>query len=190
MKAIFVGIIVLLIPWMVTAQGNTTQLSDGVAYSNTVLRFRYQPPSEMQNVTKGAEAEIRAHAEALHSNNSLGILLAMTSGSDEAVPGWHALAVETYPRKAFSDLDDAAAEAKMSAWVMGFADARPLPKSVVVSGQTFAVSVFEEQKGPIKKGAVVWTTIRRGELLSFAFAANSSEQLKAVAESIRSLRFF
>jgi len=78
----------------------------------------------------------------------------------------------------------------MSAWVIGFADARPLPKSVVVSGQTFAVSVFEEQKGPIKKGAVVWTTIRRGELLSFAFAANSSEQLKAVAESIRSLRFF
>ena len=109
MKAIFVGIIVLLIPWMVTAQGNTTQLSDGVAYSNTVPRFRYQPPSEMQDVTKRAEAEIRAHAQTLHSSSILGMLLAMTSGPDETVPGWHALTIEMYPRKAFSDLDDAAA---------------------------------------------------------------------------------
>jgi hypothetical protein len=46
------------------------------------------------------------------------------------------------------------------------------------------------QDGPIKKGAVVWTTIRKGQLLSFLFAANSPDQLKSLAESMKSIQFF
>jgi hypothetical protein len=37
---------------------------------------------------------------------------------------------------------------------------------------------------------VVWTTVRKDKLLSFAFVANSPEQLKALAESMKSVQFF
>jgi len=37
--------------------------------------------------------------------------------------------------------------------------------------------------------AVVWTTLRSGKLLAFAFAANSSEQLKKLTESMKTLEF-
>jgi len=61
---------------------------------------------------------------------------------------------------------------------------------VVISGQNFTVSVFGLQEGAVRKGAVVFTTIRKGKLLSFAFVANSSEQLKKLTESMKSVQFF
>jgi hypothetical protein len=36
----------------------------------------------------------------------------------------------------------------------------------------------------MKKGAVDWTTIRKGKLVAFAFQAKSPEQLKAATERI------
>ena len=69
-------------------------------------------------------------------------------------------------------------------------DANPSSnKTVVVSGQKFSVSLFAVQDGPTRKGAVVWTTVRKGKFLSFFFAANSPEQLKGLAESMKTLRF-
>jgi hypothetical protein len=91
---------------------------------------------------------------------------------------------------AVADLDDASAEAKMSAWVANNKDASALPQSVVLSGQGFVVSIFGAQEGTTKKGAVVCTTIRKDKLLSFAFVANSPEQLKKLTESMKSVRFF
>jgi len=41
----------------------------------------------------------------------------MSSGPDDKATDWHSLTIETYPRKVVADLDDASAEAKMSAWV-------------------------------------------------------------------------
>jgi hypothetical protein len=64
------------------------------------------------------------------------------------------------------------------------------PRSAVLAGQSFTVFVFARQEGTVKKGAVIWTTIRKGKLLSFAFVANSPEQLKALAESMKSVHFF
>lgn len=78
----------------------------------------------------------------------------------------------------------------MSAWVAHSKDASALPKSVVLSGQSFSVSVFGLQEGTVKKGAVVWTTVRKGKPLSFAFVANSPEQLKALAETMKTVQFF
>jgi hypothetical protein len=74
--------------------------------------------------------------------------------------------------------------------VAGFGSSPEKPRSVVLSGQSFAVSVFAEQEGTIKKGAVIWTTIRKGKLLSFAFVANSPEQLKTPAETMKTVQFF
>jgi len=78
----------------------------------------------------------------------------------------------------------------MSAWVMGIDSSPGVPRTVVLAGQSFAVSVFSEQEGKVTKGAVVWTTVRKGVLLSFAFVANSPEQLKTLTESIKGIQFF
>ena len=120
----------------------------------------------------------------------MNLLLAMSSGPDDTLSSWHSLTVLTYPREMLNDLDDANAETKISAWVGGFSGSPPAPRRIVLSGQSFAVFVFGRQEGPVKKGAVVWTTIRKDKLLSFAFVANSPEQLKRLTESMKSVQFF
>jgi hypothetical protein len=159
-------------------------------YSNAPLAFRYKPPSEMRDKTQRFRAEIQERAEASSSKDTLDALLAMSSGPDDKATDWHSLTIETYPRKAVADLDDASAEARMSAWVAHSKDASALPRSVILSGQSFAVALFGVQEGTTKKGAVVWTTIRKDKLLSFAFVANSPEQLKRLTESMKSVQFF
>ena len=160
------------------------------AFSNAALGFSYVPPTEMNDETKDGRAEIRALAGARHTNSTLALLLSMSSGLDATATNWHLLSIEAYPRQAFSNLDDVKAEAKMSAWVAGTTSLPGKSRSVVLGGQSFVVYVFAEQDGTVRKGAVVWTTIRKDKLLSFAFVANSSEQLKKLAESMKSVQFF
>jgi hypothetical protein len=159
-------------------------------YSNVLIGFRYLPPSGLMDKTQRFRAEIQERAKASQAKNSLEALLAMSSGPDDASADWHSLTIETYPRNAVAGLDDGRAEAKMSAWVANSHEAQPVSRSVVISGQRFAVSIFGVQEGTIAKGAVVWTTIRKGKLLSFAFVANSPQQLKALAESMKTVQFF
>jgi hypothetical protein len=121
---------------------------------------------------------------------TLDTLLAMSSGPDSDVSTWRSIAIVAYPRSAVSEPDDAKAEAQMNAWVAHSKDTSALPKSVVISGQSFSVSVFGLQEGTVKKGAVVWTTVRKGKLLSFAFVANSPDQLNALAQTMKTLQFF
>lgn len=159
-------------------------------YSNVELAFRYTPPNGMRDKTERFRLQIQAQAKASSTTQTLSALLAMSTGPDSTVPKWSSVTIETYPRKAVADIDDASAEAKMSAWVAHSKDSTTLPRSVVLSGQRFAVSVFGMQEGTTKKGAVVWTTVRKDKLLSFAFVGNSPEQLKRLAESMKSVRFF
>jgi hypothetical protein len=160
------------------------------AYSNPVLGFRYVPPGEMEDETASGRAKMRVRATERHTNNTLELLLSMSSGADDRDSSWHSLTIETYPRQKFSDLDDASAEAKMTAWVACTSSLLEKPRSTVLAGQSFTVFVFARQEGTIKKGAVVWTTIRKGKLLSFAFAANNPDQLKALTETMKSVQFF
>lgn len=158
-------------------------------YSNTTLGFRYKPPNAMHDKTARFPA-LQIHNSLAGTPQTLSTLLAMSSGPDSSVPDWCSVTIVTYPRNAVPEPDDAKAEAQMSAWVAHSKDASALPKSAVISGQGFSVSVFGLQEGTVKKGAVVWTTVRKGKLLSFAFAANSPEQLKALAETIKTVQFF
>jgi hypothetical protein len=114
----------------------------------------------------------------------------MSSAPDATAADWQSLTIETYPRQEFGNLDDVSAETKMSAWVAGVSSSPGTPRSVVLSGQRFAVYVLGEREGTMKKGAVIWTTIRKGKLLSFAFVANSPQQLTRLAESMKSVQFF
>jgi hypothetical protein len=169
--------------------GLSAQTSHSV-YANNELAFRYSPPSGMYDDTKSGRTDIRAQASLSRTGKAQDLLLSLISGTDDTSATWYSVIIEAYPRQALSNLDDADAEAKMSGWVLGLT--RPLnpTKQTYISGQTFNVCVFGMQEGAIRKGAVVWTTIRKGSLLSFVFAANSSAQLKALTETMKTLQFF
>lgn len=159
-------------------------------YSSQELAFRYMPPGQMEDKTQHFREEIQKRAESSQARNKLHALLAMSTGGDDTDRNWGSVTIETYPRNAVTDQDDMQAEAKMNSWVAHSQEPYPVARPVVISGQQFAVSVFGVQEGTVTKGAVVWTTIRKGKLLSFAFAANSPEHLKALAESMKSVQFF
>jgi hypothetical protein len=191
LRMVVVGFSLLLVSSsLAAAQGISASLPLGAVYSNRGLGFRYTPPREMRDKTQRFRTEIQDRAEASHLKYTLDVLLGMSSGPDDKATDWHSLTIESYPRKALADLDDVSAEAKMSAWVANSKDATALPRSVVLSGQKFAVSLLGMQEGTRKKGAVVWTTICKDKLLSFAFVANSPEQLKKLTESMKSVQFF
>jgi len=144
----------------------------------------------MRDKTERFKLQIKERARVSGTTNMLNALLAMSSGDDDRAPTWGSLTIETYPRSAVSDANDAQAEARMSAWVAHSKDPGDLPHSMIVSGQKFSVSLFGLQDGAVRKGAIVWTTVRKGQLLSFAFASNSPEELKSLADSMKTLEFF
>jgi hypothetical protein len=185
-----IGLLFLLISAVATAKDKRDSVTPRMRYSNVALSFSYLPPGEMLDKTQRVRAEVQARAESSHTKDALEALLAMSSGQDDAATNWHSLTLETYPRNAVADVDDTVAEAKMSAWVAHSQETHPVSRFVVISGQSFAVSIFGVQEGPIKKGAVVWTTIRKGKLLSFAFVANSPQQLMKLAETMKTVEFF
>jgi hypothetical protein len=185
----FLSFVLLLSGGALVPQIQTALLSPEAEFSSAKLAFRYTPPLEMRDKTARFPA-LQIHNSLAGTPQALSTLLAMSSGPDSSVPDWCSVTIVTYPRSAVPEPDDAKAEAQMSAWVARSKDANASPKSVVISGQSFSVSVFGLQEGTVKKGAVVWTTVRKGELLSFAFAANSPEQLKTLAQTMKTVLFF
>jgi hypothetical protein len=121
LKALFLG---FLLPLVVSGLSQTQEkkpdlsLSETV-YSNAVLGFRYKAPAGVRDETESRRTQIHARAGELHTQKALNLLLAMSSGADDAAPAWRSVTIETYPRSAFSDVDDNSAEAKMTAWVAG-----------------------------------------------------------------------
>ncbi len=158
-------------------------------YSSSTLGFKYTPPPGMRDETANGRLAVQSRAKALKTNHVFDVLLTMESGEDDSQP-WCSVTIETYPRGAVSEPDDTKAAMQMNAWVAHSRDTSVLPKSAVISGQSFTVSVFFLQEGSVKKGATVFTTIRKGKLLSFAFVANSPEQLKALTETMKSVQFY
>ncbi len=170
--------------------GQSSPTHSVTVYANRSLSFRYTPPRRMQDETDRERASIRTQADLSRTGKAQDLLLALISGNDDFTPDWHSVTIEAYPRQALSDLNDAAAEAKMSGWVLGLARPIKPTEETVISGHRFSVSVFATQEGSIRKGAVVWTTIRKGKLLSFVFTANSPGRLKALTETMKSVQFF
>ncbi len=183
-------IVLFLTVWPIVAQTNIQ--SSGLnerTYSNSTLGFRYTPPNGMRDTTVLSKKAMRERATALHQRATLGLLLSMSSGDDDTASGWHSLSIETYPRGALGSLDDAAAETRMSSWVGGRRSLDSQPSLLMFAGQNFVSSEFEKQEGTVTKFAAIYTTVRRGELLSFAFSANSADQLQKATESMKNLLF-
>jgi hypothetical protein len=191
LRSVKMGVVlVLFLLARLNAQGTPDSPPSLVTgYNNATLGFRYMPPVEMQDRTERSRAEIEPWAESLHSNNILRLLLSMASGADDTATDCHSLSIETYPRKSIEG-PDASAETKMSGWVARSKQPRAAPRSAVISGQSFEVSIYGRDEGSTQKFLVVWTTTRKDKLLSFAFVANSPQQLKKLTESMKSVQFF
>ena len=120
-------------------QRSTSGLSGG--YSDATLSFRYTPPSGMHDKTQRFRSQIEEQAKAQRATKTLSALLAMSSGPDDKDPSWRSLTIETYPRDAVSEPDDAKAEARMSAWVAHSSDTTALPRQRdAESGNDYALA--------------------------------------------------
>lgn len=159
-------------------------------YSFTTLGFRYTPPLGLRDKTESFRVEVAQRARLEGKFRRLNALLAMSSVAASNDPHWGSVTIESYPRRAVSESDDSKAALQMNAWVAHSREATALPESPVISGQTFTVSVFGLREGSVTKGAVVWTTVRKGRLLAFAFAANSPEVLERLTETIKRVQFY
>lgn len=186
----YISILLLLLCTPLTAQNAEFSTPINPSYSNARLAFRYTPPSGMRDKTEDFRLQIAEGAKVTGKRQTLSALLAMSSGKDSSAPGWGSVTIETYPRDAVPEPDDSKAEAQMNALVAHSRDTGVLPKSAIISGQRFTVSVFGLREGAVRKGAVVWTTVRKRKLLSFAFAANSPAQLRELTESMKTVQFF
>lgn len=120
-KHVFLGVfLVVFSPGVAAPQDGPIGSSPRILYQNASLGFRYLQPIELEDTTERSKARVQAFAAEQHMSRALGLLLTMSSGPDNDMPGWHSLAIETYPRQAVADLDDPGAEAKMSGWVAGY----------------------------------------------------------------------
>jgi hypothetical protein len=63
------------------------------------------------------------------------------------------------------------------------------PKRVSIAGENFVVTNFEKSEPSHVKYARIYSTIRNGKLLGFAFTANSADKLQPLADSLETLEF-
>lgn len=175
----------------------TTHSQDGAlgvltkdGYINPALGFRYMPPSSLPLDQTYVEREsLQKRAAELHRTTSTAILLRLVSGSADTSPDWASLGVTTFDRASWPDVDDFHAKTRMN--VQTARGARPIgdDKSVTFSNVMFVASQFEMHEGSLTKHAIVYTTVRRGKLLTFAFSGNSADVVNEIAASMKSLAF-
>ena len=190
-KLLTVAALLLLLGVPLSSADDTVSgLTDGVFF-DAELGFRYTLPKGLTDETSYSRDELRKRAAALRtSNNTLEILLRMTSGPPDTAPEWHAISIQTYSHSKFAGLDDRAVEAKMNGWMAGDGvTAIGEPKRVSIAGANFVVTNFEKSEPSHVKYARIYSTIRNGKLLGFAFTANSVDKLQPLAGSLETLEF-
>ena len=190
MKWLFAAVVVLSIASENASAPNRAEsgLVNGV-YSDSELGFRYVPPAQMRDVTLNDRAEMQRRAAVLHRSTVTDLLLAMSSGPDDTDPDWHSVGIETLSRASWPDVDDFHAETRMNASMARGALSVSENQRVTFSSQPFVATEFQLHEDSITKHAKVYTTIRRGRLISFAFSGNSPEQVDKMVETMKSLSF-
>lgn len=181
------GVFLLSVP-VLPQDGGAGGLKDGV-FSEATIGFRYTPPAGLKDETSFARDALKEKAATLRTSNTLDVLLLVTSGPDDTDPEWHAVSIESYSRSRIAG-DDAAAETKMNLWTAGAGvTLTRSPDSLSIAGHNFVVSNFELSEPPLLKQARVYTTIRNGNLIAFAFTANSVDKIARLADSLKTLEF-
>ena len=167
--------------------GNSASSSNTLSLPD--LGVRYSPPGGMRDKTSPASRETRNGA-ASYAVRRAELLLDMSSDEDDTAPNWHQVWIFVFPRTGLAGLDDTAAEKKMNTALAG-AKAAPAtePQRRMFAGHDFMVSEFEQKEPPLVKHAKIFTTVCKGQLLSFVLVSNSPSQVSAMEESLNTLNF-
>jgi hypothetical protein len=166
------------------AQAPTT----GVPFAYPELGFRYTPPGTLTDYTAADNRSVQERAAALHTTKVLQVRLSLQSSSEDTYQGWHKIGIETYPRENLTGLSDQATIRKVSRWVAGVgANEVEEPKDARIGDFHFTISSFELREGQRVKHASVYTTVLKGQVVAFAFSANSPEVLSRIEKSISSI---
>jgi len=139
----------------------------------------------MRDFTEVDNQSIQQRAKAMGKTNTLTLLLSLRSGSDDTAPEWHSIGIQTYPREKMGIVSDRDACQTLSRSVARGGTETGQPLDVQIGAIHFVVSTFEVREGQLTKHACVYTTVRNGKMLSFAFSANSSEVLNKIADSMK-----
>lgn len=182
--------LVVLAAWSVVAQNAEFGELTASGYTNSPLGFHYVPPATLAlDQSAQARSDLQKLAAQTHRPVNTAILLRLLTGGADTSPDWVSLAVMTYSRASWADVDDFHAETRMNAAMARGASPAGENKPVTFGGVAFVASQFEMHEGAIAKHATVYSTVRRGQILSFAFSGNSAEAVSKDAESMKSLTF-
>jgi hypothetical protein len=157
-------------------------------FRDSKLVFRFSPPANMRDLTAVDRQSIQQRAAALGTSNTLTLLLSLRSGPDDTAADWHSVGIETYPREKLGTVSDRDASRTFSRRVAGAGTEIGQAADLDVGGCRFAVSIFELREGQLTKHARVYTTVRNGRMLSFAFSANSPDVLARIVESMKTFK--
>lgn len=185
-KVVVAAVLGILLSTQALAQGPPLAPS---VFTDFTVAFRYTPPPNLYDLTEGGKQSIRERAKALGKTSTLNLLLCLASGPDDTASDWRAIAIQTYPREKMGRLSDHEASHSFSRTVAGTGSETGQPADVHVGDFDVVVSNFELHEGQLTKHARVYTTVRKGQLLSFAFSANSLDSLNRIVDSISSVRF-
>jgi len=164
----------------------TQTLTDGSPLIYEDLGFRYTPPANLCDSTAYDRETVQEKAAALHTTKVLDVRLSLQSLSEDTAAGWERIGIETYPREKLSELNDRDAILKVSRWVARIAKEEAV-REVKVGDLHFTVLTFQLREGELVRLADVYTTIRRGRVISFSFSANSKSVLTRIEASIDSI---
>jgi hypothetical protein len=161
------------------------QMKTGVdvqgVYHSAEFGFSFKPPTGLTDVTKRA-------ASGNDDPNAVKLLLFELSGPNGQDLNWRGLAVQSYPRDKVATKDDAEAEAKLSRTIIGKdAIATAAPQVMAIEGRNYVLTQFERSRGMLTEHSKVYATIIHGELVAFAFTANTATNLDGMAESLKTL---
>jgi len=179
---------------LIAGVGLSCQTSGSTAPKQSIvsvpdLEFSYTPPAGMIDKTSPASVQSRTHA-ASYSSRATQLLLDISSGENDTAPDWHHVWIFMLPRAQYSNLSDSAAEGKINTALAGpRASLVGQPQSAVLAGRNFLVSEFEQKEPPLIKHAKIFTTICKTQLVSFVLVSNSSQQVSAMEESVKTLNF-
>lgn len=181
-KLAFLGLFLVTSSAPIFAQGPSLAPSE---FTDSNLGFRYTPPPNMRDLTAIDRQTIRERVAARGTANTLTLLLSLRSGPDDTAADWHTIGIQTYPRENFRMLNDRDASVKFSRSVAGNAKAVGQPSDVTIGDFHFVVSSFELREGQLTKRARIYTTVRKGLMLSLSFSANSSDTLDTIVSSMK-----
>ena len=154
-------------------------------FTDSNLGFRYTPPPQMLDFTAIDRRTTRERAVAQGTTNTLTLLSSLRSGPDDTAADWRTIGIQTYPHEKFRRQNDRDASVKFSRSIAGNAKEVGQPSDVTIGNFHFVVSSFELREGQLTRRARVYTTVRKGLMLSLSFSANSLDTLDAIVSSMK-----